>query len=166
MTHHPLGELTTSTWSLPSPAFSLSGIPTAWIRQLSVAPSSIFSENAPNALAIRFPAAPRCLMPIEFQCQTFQTPYAVKNELAGKRTKCLKCQSLLHVPAPAADLSETPAEEARASSFKNVLSRADRPQSRAHGNGRNHLGNRPGVGSIARNSLPTIHHPGITSGGI
>src|SRR5437879_2609628 len=37
-------------------------------------------------------------MPLQFRCETCHTPYEVKDELAGKRTRCLKCQAPLQVP--------------------------------------------------------------------
>ena len=47
-------------------------------------------------------------MPIQFECRLCRTPYSVRDELAGKRTKCAKCRTPLNVP-------EHPAQDERAS---------------------------------------------------
>jgi hypothetical protein len=54
-------------------------------------------------------------MPIQFHCETCRTAYTVKDELAGKRTKCAKCRAALQVPSEA-DRVDTPALDKSAGS--------------------------------------------------
>ena len=45
-------------------------------------------------------------MPIEFQCPNCQAPYRVKDEHAGKKTQCKKCNNAIEIPAPTRELPE------------------------------------------------------------
>ncbi|MGY8767011.1 MAG: hypothetical protein ACKVH8_01105, partial [Pirellulales bacterium] len=41
-------------------------------------------------------------MPIAFKCNKCSSKYNVKDELAGKKTKCPKCSTILRIPTPGA----------------------------------------------------------------
>ncbi|PHS08935.1 MAG: hypothetical protein COA78_12325 [Blastopirellula sp.] len=41
-------------------------------------------------------------MPIAFKCNKCSSQYRVKDELAGKKTKCPKCSTILKIPTPGA----------------------------------------------------------------
>lgn len=61
-------------------------------------------------------------MPIVINCQACKAKFSVKDELAGKRIRCIKCKEILNVPSASGSVVQDPPQSANPQASRNSAS--------------------------------------------